>query len=83
VCFKPLASKLVAESGVSPDDFLVMSQVSLFLLHFRVKDRVVGIEPTMIGFADRRLTTLLRPASWSGRRELNPHVLIGNQALYR
>ena len=50
--------ELVAESGVSPDDFLVMSQMSLVLLHLRIKDRAVGIEPTMIGFADRRLGQL-------------------------
>ena len=50
--------ELVAESGVSPDDFLVMSQMSLVLLHLRIKDRAVGIEPTMIGFADRRLDPL-------------------------
>ena len=49
----------------------------------RVKDRAVGIEPTMIGFAYRRLATWLRAASWSGRRELNPHSLAGNQALCR
>ena len=61
-----------------------MSQMSLVLLHLRIKDRAVGIEPTMIGFADRRLDPLgYTRANRSGRRELNPHNLIGKQALCR
>ena len=50
--------ELVAESGVSPDDFLVMSQTSLVPAPSPHQDRAVGIEPTMIGFADRRLDPL-------------------------
>lgn len=64
----------MVESGVAPDDFLVMSQVSPIPApppHRRsalalasntflhlVKDRAVRVELTMIGFADRRLIRL-------------------------
>ena len=50
--------ELVAESGVSPDDLLVMSQPSLVPAPSPHQDRAVRFELTMTGFADRRLNQL-------------------------
>src|SRR5580765_5593435 len=47
--------ELVAESGVSPDDLLVMSQPSLVPAPSPHQERAVRFELTMTGFADRRL----------------------------
>jgi hypothetical protein len=49
---------MVAESGVSPDDLLVMSQPSLVPAPSPHQERAVRIELTMTGFADRRLNQL-------------------------
>ena len=50
--------ELVAESGVSPDDLLVMSQPSLVPAPSPHQERAVRFELTMTGFADRRLNQL-------------------------
>src|SRR5713101_8026939 len=50
--------ELVAESGVSPDDLLVMSQPSLIPAPSPHQERAVRFELTMTGFADRRLNQL-------------------------
>src|SRR6185503_1006370 len=50
--------KLVAESGVAPDDLLVMSQPSLVPAPSPHQEHAVRIELTMTGFADRRLNQL-------------------------
>ena len=49
---------LVAESGVSPDDLLVMSQPSLVPAPPPHQEHAVRVELTMTGFADRRLNQL-------------------------
>ena len=49
--------ELVAESGVSPDDLLVMSQPSLPAPPPH-QEHAVRFELTMTGFADRRLANL-------------------------
>ena len=50
--------ELVAESGVSPDGLLVMSQPSLIPAPSPHQERAVRFELTMTGFADRRLNQL-------------------------
>ena len=50
--------ELVAESGVSPDDLLVMSQPSLVPAPSPHQERAVRFELTMTGFADQRLNQL-------------------------
>ena len=50
--------ELVAESGVSPDDLLVMSQPSLVPAPSPHQEHAVRFELTMTGFADRRLNQL-------------------------
>lgn len=49
---------LVAESGVAPDDLLVMSQPSLVPAPSPHQEHAVRVELTMTGFADRRLNQL-------------------------
>jgi hypothetical protein len=56
--FIPVANMLVAESGVSPDDLLVMSQPSLIPAPSPHQEHAVRFELTMTGFADRRLANL-------------------------
>ena len=56
--FIPVSKILVAESGVSPDDLLVMSQPSLVPAPSPHQERAVRFELTMTGFADRRLNQL-------------------------
>lgn len=50
--------ELVAESGVAPDDLLVMSQPSLVPAPSPHQEHAVRFELTMTGFADRRLNQL-------------------------
>ena len=50
--------KLVAESGVAPDDLLVMSQPSLVPAPSPHQEHAVRVELTISGFADRRLNQL-------------------------
>lgn len=50
--------ELVAESGVAPDDLLVMSQPSLVPAPSPHQEHAVRFEPTISGFADRRLNRL-------------------------
>ena len=50
--------KLVAESRVTPDDLLIMSQPSLIPAPPPHKEHAVRIELTMTGFANRRLDRL-------------------------
>ena len=54
----PHASQLVAESGVAPDDLLVMSQPSLVPAPSPHQEHAVRFELTISGFADRRLNQL-------------------------
>jgi hypothetical protein len=70
---------LVAESGVSPDDLLVMSQPSLIPAPSPHQERAVRFELTMTGFADRRLNRLgyARDKVWSFVRESNPRFRHG------
>ena len=56
--FIPVSKILVAESGVSPDDLLVMSQPSLIPAPSPHQEHAVRFELTMTGFADRRLNQL-------------------------
>lgn len=70
---------LVAESGVSPDDLLVMSQPSLVPAPSPHQEHAVRFELTMTGFADRRLNQLGDACDkvWSFVRESNPRFRRG------
>ena len=72
-------NELVAESGVSPDDLLVMSQPSLVPAPPPHQEHAVRFELTMTGFADRRLNRLGYACDkvWSFVRESNPRFRPG------
>lgn len=80
-----LFNELVAESGVAPDDLLVMSQPSLVPAPSPHQEHAVRVELTISGFADRHLNQLGYACHkfWSFVRESNPRFRAGNAASFR